>query len=697
MGSSFGSSGAARQLIGSGDTAFATVAAFLADTTMTNANTAEGDVVVIPALGIAYTRAAAAATDHDVTTNSSVKWYVEPTNDAYQVAAWGLVPASTDAGALINAAIAKAANNDGPKKVCIPAGTFTIEETISIWSDSGFKTVHLAGVPAGMFLGTTKLVHKSDQLTNPLIAIQATRTPVVSDLYLKGNNAAPAANGGASGYRNHDPADYVTSGCQDSDLAPYAGIAIDHYSRSLPAATEDRYTFKSTSDYGAGTSSGVQVNNVRIEGFVVGLAQLAHTGSEGHVYSKCRFIENKFGWTSSNSQERYCQLLGCDFNGNWCAVDTITYGEQSGVPPEIIGGNYSKHYRLLQIGGSIDVFSMQGGYAEDLAEIGILGNGTTTAIFPATFDGCDFSIIGHKDTSSDQAKDTPIVADMPTGFYGCALSCNWNMLVAGAHPVTFETTGIRLVGDGVTAAEDAGFQMTGATGLAPISSKNSYLRTNTGGTNPVCLDDEFRFQSQPNRQRLQPNTTRATKLSDGTSYVLDTRPAGYGREITNISNIVHLHSYQLTFDYIAADDRPLMVGDVLKWPVLEPTANGGAAATPSFPALRVQSIVSGTVTCEILSRIDTTATPTTAEVVAPRFALKSPPTGDTTSGSAIITNVSATGNIEVGDWIYLEDPGADLHTQLRVESKTSNTITVHRTMNESNTGLTIENTILRAL
>jgi len=588
----------------------------------------------------------------------------------------------TDDTAAIQAAI-DAALTANVGEVFIPAGTYLIDGTLQIRPiPSGFDTIWLRG-DNGSFLGTTKLQHASGQQLNPLLAVQAMRDVRITDIRFSGNNTAPAANGGVSGYRNPDPADYVTAGCSTGRYNPYPAIGIDLLSGSAPASPSDQYTYGS---YGQGTSSKISVERCRTEAFVVGIAGIPSTGSENFVFDRCQFVENKYAIVMSGSQQRNVIANNCDFNGHWVNIDTATFGDRNGPPIRVRDGIHAKCYRMFQLNGSIGPMSMVGGYCEDVASIGMIGVSNSSARQSAQFIGTNFSFIGVGATQAERNKDIAIFSNMPTSFIGCSFVAQFMQFVAGNAPVRFDTCTFRANGDSITTAEQNSFRLAGPQSVQRITVTNSEQRVYSG---TKYFDDSQYIFSLPARALIGQNTSEIVVTNDAKRYAID--PIFSTRDVT-ISSVVYTDADTLTFSHTIDATRPLRVGDVLYWRCITPAIEGGTEATAIVPAIRVTNIVSTTVTCKIFGNVDTTYSPSSVTIDVPLFINGTQSVGDTTSGSADITNVTNVSNFAIGDWISLDN--SSYPTYLRVENISGSTITVQTNLSITETAVKISNSKL---
>ena len=579
---------------------------------------------------------------------------------------------------------------NGYRELRVDAGTYLIDGTLEIRppSGSGFVALTLSGAQ-GAFLGVTKFVHAAGQQLNPLLAIQSVRDVVVRSIRFIGNNTAPSGAGvGDGAWRNPDPTAYVTSGCSAGRYNPYAGIAIDPLQGSAPANPADRYTFGS---YGQGTSSKIKIENCRVENFVVAAICNAATGSENYVFDRMQFVENKFAICTTGSQQRNIIADNCDFNGHWVIFDNVTFNSQNGPPVAIQDGILAKAYRIFQAKMDVGVLSMRGGYCESVSSIGMIGTTSSSAAVCAQFDGVNFSLIGYDATGTQLNKDIALLINAPVTFSGCAFTAQFMQQIVGNNPARFDSCTFRADGASISSAESESFRV-----VTPVSNEgriildNCYQRAYSGATK--LLNNTQFVSSLPGRGLLGKNVSEIVNSVTGKRYVIQPPTTGTSRSVTGVTNVTYVDADTLTFDFTVDVTRPMVIGDVLVWRCLTPAVEGATPATFFAPALRVTNIVSTTATCKIFSVVDTTYTPTSVDVEVPWFVKATTSTGNTTSGSADILSVTDISNFRVGDWLSFSN--SSLPGQVRITNISGTTVTCHRTLNVTITGVQIYNTKL---
>jgi hypothetical protein len=594
----------------------------------------------------------------------------------------------TDDLAAIQAAI-DFALTENVGEVFIPSGTYLIDGTLQIRPlPSPYDALSISG-ETGSFLGVTRLVQAPGQTLNPLLAIQAMRDVVVKDIRFLGNNTAPQSPTVGDGtWRNPDPTAYVTPGCSTGRYNPYAGIAIDPLQGAAPANPADRYTFGS---YGQQTSSKIKIENCRLQGFVVGAICNASTGSENYVFDRTQFIENKFALATTGSQQRNIVADNCDYNGHWVIFDNVTFNAQNGPPVAIQDGIFAKAYRMFQVKSDSGTLSMRGGYCESVASIGMIGVNSSSAFIAAQFDGVFFSLIGNDETGTQTNKDIALVVNVPVIFSGCSFTAQFMQQVIGTQPVRFESCTFRADTPGITSDELEDFRVvTPSSGGWRLILDNCYQRVYSGTTK--FLNNTQFVGSLPARALLNKNVSEIVNSVTGKRYVIQPPVVGTARDISGLTNVTYVDAETLTFDFAVDVNRPIQVGDVLDWRCLAPAVEGATPSTFFAPAIRVTNIVGTTATCKIFAVIDTTYTPTSTAVEINWFVNATVSTGDTTNGSADILNVTNISNFRVGDWLAFSN--SSLPAYIRITGISGTTITCHRTLTVTITGVEIFNTKL---
>ena len=574
-------------------------------------------------------------------------------------------------------------------EVFIPAGNYLIDGTLQIRPlPSPFDALMLRG-DTGSFLGVTKLIHAPGQKLNPILSIQAMRDVIVKNIRFMGNNIAPSSGViGTADWNNPDPTVYVTAGCSTGRYNPYAGIAIDPLQGSTPVNPADRYTFGS---YGQQTSSKIKIEDCRIQNFVVGAICNAITGSENYVFDRVQFVENKFAIATTGTQQRNIIADNCDFNGHWVIFDNITFNNQNGPPIAFQDGIFGKAYRMFQVKMDVGVLSMRGGYFESVTSLGMIGVSNSSAFLCAHFTGVNFSLIGYDQTGTQVNKDVALLVNGAVAFTGCNFTTQFTQHIIGDRPVHFNSCTFTTDSPGITADEKEYFRVyTNLSGEGKIILENCYQRSYSGTTK--FLNNTQFVSTLPIRALLNSTVTEIVNTVTSKRYVIQPPAIGSSTDVTGVTNVSYVNADTLTFDFTVTVVAPLNIGDTLIWRCLAPALEGVTPNTYFAPALYVSNIVGTTATCKIIAVVDTSYAPTSVSIVISKFINATVSTGDTTSGNANILNVTNVANFRVGDWLSFSN--SSMVSAVRITNIVGTTITCHRTLNITLTGVQIYNTKL---
>lgn len=177
------------------------------------------------------------------------------------------------------------------------------------------------------------------------IAIQGARSTIVRGVTIIGQNADHTFNAtfGAASMSQVAASGWVDPAlpaAASSRTAPYAGIAIDPYSGPAPVVAYPAVPYPAflggvTPQYDKGTSRDVLIEDCRIVGFVVPIAQHPGDADGNGDFTKIRrvsFFFNTYGFSYGNSQARATTLEDCIFAGFHTAFSTSVHGLQIGNP-----------------------------------------------------------------------------------------------------------------------------------------------------------------------------------------------------------------------------------------------------------------------------------------------------------------------------------------------------------------------------
>lgn len=234
------------------------------------------------------------------------------------------------------------------RKVHLGGYMFRINRTVHVNYGVDFRSIELVGdgkreggTWEGGGCGTIIRCFFNE---GPGIAIQGGRSTVVRGLTIIGQNADKAfANSfGAASMAHVEAAGWVDPAlpaAASSRYCPYSGIAIDPYSGLAPTPHYPDVDYPEflgvVPQYSKGTSRDILIKDVRVVGFVVGIAQMpgdADGNGDFTQISRCSFFFNAYGFSWGNSQARANRLDHCVFAGFHTAIASSVHGLQAGNP-----------------------------------------------------------------------------------------------------------------------------------------------------------------------------------------------------------------------------------------------------------------------------------------------------------------------------------------------------------------------------
>lgn len=313
--------------------------------------------------------------------------------------------------AAINAAIynnSSSSANGLKAVVYLPAGIYLCSGPLHLGYGTSFTSVTLQGdgirYNAEAAFNGTAIVFTHNNA--PGIVVQGSRFPVIKDMTIKGANAAYiTANSRGTGAGTD--ADLVAQNWVDpafpasssSRYAPYAGIAIDPYSGTRPATSYPDVAYPSflgsVSQYGKNFSSSVSIENVQIDGFVVGVAVQPSDADGNGDYTKLNKVaitKCEYGLSIGNTQSRLVHLTDCQLVQVHTGIVTTKNGRQAGKPAILVEstefGAIINWVDIpnLSFGGCPEFVSC---YGELIYSIGtVTGASAPSAV---KFDNCEFA------------------------------------------------------------------------------------------------------------------------------------------------------------------------------------------------------------------------------------------------------------------------------------------------------------------
>ena len=323
---------------------------------------------------------------------------------------WG-----TDDTAAIQAAIDYAIYTAGATKhIFFPYAIYLTSDVLHFGYGYTFTTFIAEGEASYRVDSSTNLQAAIVPTFNdrPCINVQGTRNSRIKNLSLVGQNYAWL-------YANYNSitdrsvlANWMgpsISSANNTQYAPYAGIAVDAYAGSQPTTHYPTVTYPSftgiSSQYNKNYSSGLTLENVHAWGFCAGLVNQpgqVPDGSNGDFITRidCDFGWNLVGYADGHADARNVNGTNSRMHFCYSAFDSLTYGNQHGTL-EITesGSSFDNCYRILNI--SIAGYTIQGGYparftgcyGEALYSLGTAYVSGTSNTSGVTFQGAKFTFI----------------------------------------------------------------------------------------------------------------------------------------------------------------------------------------------------------------------------------------------------------------------------------------------------------------
>lgn len=560
--------------------------------------------------------------------------------------------------------------------VYIGPGQYLIDGTIEAPAlGEDFGSIRLRGAN-GMFVGRTVLVHAPAQKTNPLLSIQFSRSVVIQDLRLIGNNFAPEQVASAFGMPR-DGASWLSEGISENRLGPYAGIVVDSQ-----LGTDSAYTF--TTNVNAGGSSKLLIDRVRIQGFAVGFVIQPtdqSTGAEDFMIRDGHILENKYGVATTGSQQRNIIIENTNIYGSYVAIDGVTFGLGAGAPPNVWGCNIGKCYRFLQTTSGIGQGAIRDCYFESVATLGMVGTTPSGAGHGMIFSGCNLSLIG---LGSGDNKDDVLYANVPVSFNGCAFVVQRVLNIVADRGALFDNCQIRIERTEGNVDDVSGFFNV----LRPYNSRFNMVQQRHYSGETKYYDNTIKLSSFPRRAIIFPQCRR---LEVGpTVYNIEQLPLSMP---ARIRDVIYVDDNTMTFT--DQTDIPFIKSeDLLYWKVKLPVIEGDQERTEKAIGLLVTDVRAGAVTCRILSDVDTSYKPSSVDVYIQRFVTPARYVASTTSGRSTVTFEDPQ-DLRVGDWLTSESD--ELPQLLRIVELDGTNATMHRPLSRTMSSVEMYNSKLHNL
>ena len=331
--------------------------------------------------------------------------------------------------------------------VYIPGGKYRITDTIHLGYGVDFRNIYVYGDgrrfrAENRFSGTAIIADFNDR---PAFAVQGCIGAQIDKLTIFGQNWSYVLNNRLGVYDPPYPTvdDLVEANWVDpsfpasasSRYAPYCAIAIDPYSGSRPAVSYPDVAYPGwlstspISQYGKTQSMYTTIRDVDISGFCTSIAiQPSNFDANGDYtrIEECQIECCQFGISVGNTQSRDVSVNNIEFKRNFCAITTGEHGVQNGKPAFDIR-NCSFNFGIwaaiipnMNVGGNV---GFRNCYSESLYGIGRF-NEAFAGLWDGNvrFDECEF---GFDLWNSRGRPVSPLVCVGGSGVImtGCLLRC----------------------------------------------------------------------------------------------------------------------------------------------------------------------------------------------------------------------------------------------------------------------------------
>lgn len=549
---------------------------------------------------------------------------------------WGaLSDGSTDSTEALQASFTVGAFQD--KTVRLSSGVYVITDTLWVTStdSSTFRTGRIVGSGRGYGSGVSQtIIDATAILEKPALNIRRGRGVYIGHFTIIGPNTAPSLLAHADKFYD---ADWVTQDVRDSRYSPQCAIAIDAgMGPTPPDGGYDGFTYINT----AGGTADVCIDNIGIRSCVVGVmhnpeSSVATQGDTITLYHP-QIQDCKVAIAVGQSQARAFSIYGGSMQDCRELLNTSEYGQQQGSIVQCYGTQLFGAFQVFSHVPGFSGMTLNGVRAESIHRIGNIGVGTSTLAQPSVFVNCDFNILNSGAPVVLESASAPVIfiggniSPHTSGRDSCFI-VSPQTVFQGTQFDNFTDDARPYIGDPNDLANPCSLQ-----DVRVVQSSTSVLYGTSG-----------RIRTLPTRVQEHWGT-QGFRLTGVTPHLyvpgLDN---GYISASTT-SNFVWSDT-ELTFTCTTVTH--LLVGDVLMWLML---AVGASTTARRVPALKVTAISGTDVTCSLLwlrRYYNEADAPTSLRILVHEWAPGAALTGDITSGSPTIANVSPTTILQNGDWI----------------------------------------------
>ena len=210
----------------------------------------------------------------------------------------------------------------------------------------------------------------STDSTNFVIGVQGARAVILRNLYLAGYNRT--YNPGIAQIITNTVDNWRDQYGRDNRYSPFSAIVIDPFKTTAP--TGGGYPgFSSQYSNSHSLSSNILIENVIIRYFPVGI-MVSPSGSGGNgseitikssTVNRCRI-----GVASGGSQNRSINIADTYITGVAACLDGLSFGEQAGIIPSVIGGQLGTCKDILRFSSATADGKFVNTYSESVYRIG---------------------------------------------------------------------------------------------------------------------------------------------------------------------------------------------------------------------------------------------------------------------------------------------------------------------------------------
>lgn len=445
-------------------------------------------------------------------------------------------PSPTDNTTSAQAAINYALQHDY-NTVCFPDGAYYTTDTLQMGWGQGIYSLSLVScnngrAPFSLTAGVTLLpIFPNTVQDRCAINMQGARQDAIRDIAIIGQNYAYILNiviGSetnpfpvtAAGWLN--PTIAPASGSNNpgglQQHSPYSAICVDAYSGTAPADAYPNVTFPAwtgiTTQYGKLVSSDIEITNVSIYGFAVGINNKPNGDGNGDFLKTDKFTCEQTVYCESigNTQSRAVQFSNIAAGEDYTLITNNQFGEKEGqIDGPLVNIATSLGYQIFQIGqlGASGPIVFSNLYGEAVVRLGTF-SAPSAFSHSIIFDGLFFDI-GDQVTQVMPAALIEVYGATPPNLNPNAISitCNACTIAAGGRIDTFVHGNASIIWNAGQISN--GYNLPTLFGTTPIQQAENY----TGG---LFIGSAMTFPTYPYFQSLKwLGTTTASYMASPTA------------------------------------------------------------------------------------------------------------------------------------------------------------------------------------